>query len=85
MSTQIITSDLLEELSAEQQQLLAGGQRGFDDQQFDDQQFDGQQFDGQQFDDQQFNGRGRQDFSPSRERRVKRVPIRLTGVLEVIK
>jgi hypothetical protein len=31
MSTQMITSDLLEELSAEQQQLLAGGQGGGDD------------------------------------------------------
>ncbi|MBW4558993.1 MAG: hypothetical protein KME59_24350 [Trichormus sp. ATA11-4-KO1] len=83
MSTQIITSDLLEELSAEQQQLLAGGQRGFEDQQFDDQQFEDQQFD-----DQQFDGEGRedrQDFTPSRGRSVKRVPIRLTGVLEVIK
>ncbi len=28
MSTQLITSDLLEELSADQQQLLSGGQRG---------------------------------------------------------
>ncbi|YAF96895.1 MAG: hypothetical protein AB3A66_04255 [Nodularia sp. CChRGM 3473] len=83
MSNHIITSDLLEDLSAEQQQLLAGGQRGFDDQQLDDQQFDGQQLDDQQFDGE---GReGRQDFTPSRGRRVKRVPIRLTGVLEVIK
>ena len=58
MLKQIIKSELLEDLSAEQQQLLSGGQRNSNDE-------------------------------PSIEfptgSRVRRVPIRLTGILEVVK
>ncbi|MBI1241439.1 hypothetical protein [Umezakia ovalisporum] len=74
MSLQITKSELFEELSAEQQELLAGGEFS---------QTEG--FDGQvdQFDQQdQFD---RRRDSRDGEKRLRRIPIRLTGVLEVIK
>ncbi|KZL48803.1 MULTISPECIES: hypothetical protein [Cyanophyceae] len=79
MSAQITKSDLFEELSAEQQQLLAGGEGPTFEMRPDERGFDG---DGGDF------GRYDRDFGRDDRRsegRVRRIPIRLTGILEVIK
>ncbi|WP_414564377.1 MULTISPECIES: hypothetical protein [unclassified Anabaena] len=65
MLKQIIASDLLEDLSAEEQELLSGGQNEMDVE----------------------NGEDDDELStefPSGDR-VRRYPIRLTGILEVVK
>lgn len=67
MLTKITESKLFEDLSPEQQELLAGGQ-------FDEQM---NQFDTQFPEEDRFE-------EPSRKR-VRRIPIRLTGILEVVK
>jgi hypothetical protein len=86
MSAQITKSDLFEELSAEQQQLLAGGQGPTFQMRPDERGFDR---DGGEFGryDRDF-GRDDRDFGRDDRRsegRVRRIPIRLTGILEVIK
>lgn len=67
MSTKITESKLFEDLSPEQQELLAGGQ-------FDEQM---NQFDTQLPEEDRFDEPGK--------KRVRRIPIRLTGILEVVK
>ncbi|WP_414542915.1 hypothetical protein [Nostoc sp. CCY0012] len=64
MLNQIIASDLLEDLSAEEQELLSGGQNEMDVENGED--------------DEQST-----EF-PTGDR-VRRYPIRLTGILEVVK
>ncbi|TVP59677.1 MAG: hypothetical protein EA343_19360 [Nodularia sp. (in: Bacteria)] len=72
MLTEITKSDLFEELSAEKQQLLAGGQMNFQIERFD-------QFDEEDEFDSPRRGRGR---GRDTESRVRSIPIRLTGTLE---
>jgi hypothetical protein len=67
MSNKITLPNLFEDLSAEQQELLAGGQS-------EDQM---NQFDTQFPEEDSFDERPR--------KRVRRIPIRLTGILEVVK
>ena len=77
MSIKITKSDLFEELSAEKQELLAGGQRlDFDMGGFD--RFDRDERD---FDRDRDSDRDRRDS----DSRIRRIPIRLTGILEVVK
>jgi hypothetical protein len=64
MLNQIIASDLLEDLSAEEQELLSGGQREID-LEVEEEEEEGKEF-------------------PTGAR-VRRIPIRLTGILEVVK
>ncbi len=78
MSTKITKSDLFEELSAEKQELLAGGQQGLT---FQMGGFDGDDRDFDRRDDRDFDRRDSRD----RESRIRRIPIRLTGILEVVK
>ena len=72
MSFPITKTDLFQELSPEQQQLLSGGE-------FRD-SMDGSD---SEFGQDQFDGRRRDDRDS--EKRVSRIPIRLTGILEVVK
>ena len=67
MSNKITLSNLFEDLSVEQQELLAGGQS--------EEQMN--QFDTQCPEEDSFDERPR--------KRVRRIPIRLTGILEVVK
>ena len=67
MSNKITLPNLFEDLSTEQQELLAGGQS-------EDQM---NQFDTQFTEEDSFGERPR--------KRVRRIPIRLTGILEVVK
>ena len=67
MSNKITLPNLFEDLSAEQQELLAGGQS--------EEQMN--QFDTQFPEEDSFDERPR--------KRVRRIPIRLTGILEVVK
>ncbi|MDB9445758.1 CTB family bacteriocin [Anabaena sp. CS-542/02] len=67
MSNKITQPNLFEDLSVEQQELLAGGQS--------EEQMN--QFDTQFPEEDSFDERPR--------KRVRRIPIRLTGILEVVK
>ncbi|MEA5516193.1 hypothetical protein [Nodularia sp. UHCC 0506] len=83
MSFKITKSNLLTELSPEKQELLAGGQNNFgspDD--FGSQNdFGGEDQFGRQDEFGSPQRRGGRDS----EKRVRRIPIRLTGILEVVK
>ncbi|WP_414552681.1 hypothetical protein [Anabaena sp. CCY 0017] len=85
MLSKITKTDLFEELSAEQQELLAGGQdMRFGGSEFGGSEFDEPEFGGSEFDEPEF-GRSTRDRGERRRKRVISVPIRLTGTLEVIK
>ncbi|MDB9373104.1 hypothetical protein [Nodularia sphaerocarpa] len=72
MSNQIIESDFFEELSAEQQQLLSGGQNQFG-------------MMGEFEDEPEQSDCPKDTDEPDSEGTVRRIPIRLTGILEVVK
>ena len=79
MSSQFRHLNLFEELSAEQQELVAGGQM----------RFSPAQDHGMMMSEEDFRDGQQPEFGPPMERepqkRVRSIPIRLTGTLEFIK